>query len=171
MAKRSSSKTAEPGKVTTPLPTFGFQRFAFKNIVFSEVDQAPLAEGEPTPPRRVRTGLTAKVGLSDDGRTAQVQLTIDVTPDPRVQPYEIHVEIAGIFTTKDGTPEQLGLFCRQTGPTILFPFVRQMVHSLTTDGVYGPVLLKPVNLLSQLAPDKWVEQQAESADKAHEEKS
>jgi len=162
MAKQLTKKSRKPtSRAQADAPTFGFQRFAFKRIVFTELDKVPTPEGESVSSSTVKTIVNARVGLSTEG-IAEVQLSVDVVPDPHVQPYDIHVEIAGIFATRNGTPEQLADFCKMMGPTILFPFVRQMVNSLTTDGRYGRVLLRPVNLLSQLKQDGWTEMGASS---------
>jgi preprotein translocase subunit SecB len=65
------------------------------------------------------------------------------------------VTVAGIFSGENVTAELLNEFCRTAGPTILFPYVREIVHKLTADGAYGPIRLDPINVQAALATAEW----------------
>ncbi|PJC71304.1 MAG: protein-export chaperone SecB, partial [Zetaproteobacteria bacterium CG_4_8_14_3_um_filter_59_5] len=59
--------------------------------------------------------------------------------------FEVEVEHAGLFLLKNIPDEHilrvLGVDC----PTIIFPFTRQLVSQLTSDGGFMPLLLDPFN--------------------------
>jgi preprotein translocase subunit SecB len=93
-----------------------------------------------------------------DGR-GQVTLFVTVTPDPSRRPYEIQVEVCGRFRTENGSEEQLLNFCKKHAPAILFPYVRQLVHMLSSDGQHGRVRLHPMNLRGALEEDNWTVEQ------------
>lgn len=91
-------------------------------------------------------------------RRAEVTVTLDVMPDPRVKPYEIQVELAGLFATHDATEDELREFCQRVAPTILFPYIRQIVSNVTSDARFGRILLPPLNLHVLIAPDQWIKE-------------
>lgn len=163
--------TAQP-QPTPEAVTVAFNKFSVLNVVFHEVPRVPLADGEPIPQAYgMQLNLTAAVGINEN--IAEVRIAANVTPDPKVKPYNIHVEVIGVFSTKNGTPEQLGEFCRQVGPTILFPYIRELVHKTTQDGRYGEVRLNPMNVQQELNKNPWgvVEPESISSSIAPEQQS
>lgn len=48
-------------------------------------------------------------------------------------------------------PEHFAIFCRNSAPTILWPYVRQAASLLTSDGRYGPLRLDPISIAGLLA--------------------
>lgn len=86
---------------------------------------------------------------------AEVVLSATVTPDPRWMPYHVETDVAGTFIVTHGTQDHLVQFCKFGVPPILFPYVREMVHRLTTDGGYGAVRLDPMNIQQMLNASDW----------------
>jgi preprotein translocase subunit SecB len=84
-----------------------------------------------------------------------VTLQVVLLPDLKWQPYHVEVVVAGVFRADRLAPALFDEFCRRAVPSILFPYVRQIVHTLTTDGAFGPVRLNPINIQHLLATD-WV---------------
>ena len=101
--------------------------------------------------------MRAGVSLLSGGN-AEVKLGIALKSDPLVKPYEIELDVVGLFDTPNGTPEQLIDFCRSVAPNILFPYIRQVIDKTTSDGRYGEVRLDPANLSALLPADQWVEE-------------
>ena len=74
-----------------------------------------------------------------------------MTPDPKWHPYRIEVIVSGVFGSKDASPELFDQFCRSAAPSILFPYIRQIVHSVTADAIEGQLRLDPVNVQALVA--------------------
>jgi len=59
--------------------------------------------------------------------------------------FEIEVEHAAVFYLKNIDEEHLPVLLAVDCPTIIFPYTRQIISQLTTDGGFMPLLLEPVN--------------------------
>ena len=142
-------------------PTFNFTAFWIHQARLETAKQvAPGAEAIPPGTNLdINTTIQIRLEVAPDlpNRRAQVGLTFVVTPDPRRQPYQIEVHGYGQFAAnQEVTAEQLDEFCRTAAPTIMTPYLRQMVHSLTTDGMYGVVRLNPLNVAGMLEGQKAI---------------
>lgn len=164
MAQRTSPKAARPDqprevvRAETGAPAqFHFHQFGVVRALFQELPKVPLREGEQAT-QGLRTNLGAKVMVG--GGRAEVRLSVTLLPDPHAKPYEIQVEVVGNFSIENGTDEQLGAFCRINAPTILFPYVRELVSRISADGRYGPIRLNPTNVAAILKEDNWSSESA-----------
>lgn len=140
------SPDQEP-KAVAQTATFAFARLIVRKACFEQIDRVQPAPGEERPkqvPASINIGFGVQIG--QDGSEGQLTLTVNVAPDPKWHPYKIEVVVSGLFKSKDATSEVFDQFCKFTAPSILFPYVRQVVHSLTMDGVAGPIKLDPVNI-------------------------
>ncbi len=59
--------------------------------------------------------------------------------------FEVEVEQGGVFLLRNIPEEQLAPVLGIECPTILLPYVRQVISQLTTDGGFPPFLMEPVN--------------------------
>ncbi len=145
----ASSSTVAPGR-------FRLEKLAVRRAIFEEVPRQLGEPGDEPPQQRVvKLEITAQIEMNADALKAIVSLDVTVTPDPKWQPYRIRVTISGEFAGENVTLEVFEQFCRVAVPPILFPYVRQLVHSMTTDGAYGVVRVDPVNLIELLARSTW----------------
>ena len=157
--RKTESKNKAPETVpSTERPVFHFVRFNLLGLVFQQVPKATAAEGEQPPPQGwpVQLSVNAGIGVSEE-RVGQLRLTISIIPDPRVQPYNIVVDVIGTFSTQNGTLAQMTDFCRLAAPGILFPYVRQIIDRTTTDAPFGVVRLDPVNINQLVNQTPWGE--------------
>lgn len=99
--------------------------------------------------------MTATIAMRDDHEEAIVTLKIGITGDPKWMPYFVEVDVVGVFTCTAGFPKQFDSFTKVNAPTILFPYVREMVFRLTTDGPFGAIRLDPINVASVLGQNTW----------------
>ena len=85
---------------------------------------------------------TARFGTSDYEIT--LRATVTVTSGERTL-YLAEVSLAGLFEIsglpKDALPPVLGSYC----PSILFPYLREVVSDLSVRGGFPQLVLKPVN--------------------------
>ena len=166
-----------PPDVSTPAASsdtqsgahFLLDRLVVRRVRFNEIKRTKTPDPSEKRPAKVPYELTLqgaiKSGRTNDGRyQAVVTLLAIVTPDQKWQPYEIEVGVSGAFAGIGVSEEVFDQFCRVGVPPILFPWVRELVHRVTTDASFGPVLLNPVNL-SQLAEQaEWTTVASEAND-------
>ena len=70
----------------------------------------------------------------------------------------VEAQQAGIFTVQGSTPEMLDMMLEAACPTVLYPFLRETIASLTAKGGFPQFLLGPVNFDAMYLQNK--EQQA-----------
>jgi preprotein translocase subunit SecB len=73
---------------------------------------------------------------------------IVIASPAKPEPVSLEISIAGRFE-QDLSAPNMGLdeFCRVNGPTLLMPFVRELVLNLTVRSRHGPVILPPINVV------------------------
>jgi preprotein translocase subunit SecB len=78
---------------------------------------------------------------------------LTITPPPNEKPIRIKVVFSAILAP---SPEldlrSLLSYAGSQGARLLFPYMREMVASLTMRGIFGPILLAPV-ILGSLVPE------------------
>jgi preprotein translocase subunit SecB len=76
----------------------------------------------------------------------EVLLGIGLAPT-RGRPEEVNVTVCGVFRVL-GKATSVGVrdFVRLQGPAILMPFAREAIGSLTGRGLFGQLLLPPINM-------------------------
>jgi len=131
-------------------PIFRMQKMYTKDLSF-ENPNAPnvyLLQQKKEPTVEVNLKLN-NTKIDDDHWEVAIQITakISVKEDKKVM-FIIEVEHAGVFLLKN-IPEEhhqmiLGVDC----PTLLFPFTRQIVSQVSTDGGFAPFLMEPVNFMA-----------------------
>jgi preprotein translocase subunit SecB len=134
---------------------FEFVRLAITKAIFEFLGSSAYQTTEKPAVVGINIEVGASVQLSMDRTGAFVTLDIKVTPDQQWQPYRLEVTIAAAFRAQDSSPEDLLTFCRVAAPSILFPYVREIVHRLTMDAPDGPVRLNPMNISQLLNQTEW----------------
>src|SRR5687768_945346 len=106
--------------------------------------------------------MVPKAGIEIDHDKLKAELTLGfkITADPKKQPYVVEVTIRGRFAIKTGTVEHLEQFAKSGAASVLFPFVRQMIYTVTRDAMWGPLLINPINLQAVL---RWQDETPQNA--------
>jgi preprotein translocase subunit SecB len=90
--------------------------------------------------------LETKMGTNPEGTGGIVTVTVR-TRDEDNPIYRFAIEMAALIeedpATKNMKPEA---YLATSGGALLYPFVREIVASLTWKGRFGPIWLKPVNM-------------------------
>jgi len=156
MARKKSVKVAEKATAVNapavePRPVgVRFDRVITQLLQFEELTLPDGVLPTPAPGGRTSVQLRLKVAIStpDDGAfdSALVFFDSEIFPDPAHQPYKIRVVLGGVFSHVELPQEEFLDFCRRSGPTIMFPYLRAAVSGLTADAQFGPVRIDPVNL-------------------------
>ena len=127
---------------------FGTQNIYVKDISF-ETPNSPqifMEQGQP----KTELEMSIKINkLSEDVYEVILNITVTVKVEEKTA-YLIEVHQAGIFTIKDFDDDKLSHMLHVYCPTILFPFARETIFSLVTQGGFQPLwrggfLLLPVN--------------------------
>ncbi len=124
-------------------PQFEIQRIFVKDISY-EAPNTPQTFTEEWKPE-VQLNLETKSNrIQDNVHEVVLSVTATVTSNKK-SAFLIEVHQAGIFLISNVPSEQLhqmlGSFC----PTILFPYVREVISDIVVRGGFPQLLLAPVN--------------------------
>jgi preprotein translocase subunit SecB len=132
---------------------------ALRSLAYREVGPQPRLRPDQQPQRiNLDLELTGELRLHNqpDGRPPAVELSLKAVarPDVAIKPIEVEVQLSAVFTRVDPTSfDDLLRFTNAAGARLLFPYLREIVSSVTSRGLYGPVLIDPVTVES-LMPDE-----------------
>lgn len=83
----------------------------------------------------------------------ELQCAATVRPAPTAKPVEIDLTMAALFSAnQDVTTRQLLGYVSQNGGRLMFPYIREMVSSVSGRGIFGPIFMDPV-VLGALLPE------------------
>lgn len=98
-----------------------------------------------------------ELGINPESLQAQIILEGRITSAEEPRVFEIFFKIVGMFTySSEYTPEIVGQFLQQGGLSILLPFARELVLSLSTRLHLPPIVLSLVQLA---APTETLKEQ------------
>jgi preprotein translocase subunit SecB len=122
---------------------FQIQKLYTKDVSF-EVPSAPQIFQE-TGQADVKMSLAQKVeDLGDNLK--EVSLTVTVTASiGEKTAYLVEVAQAGIFMVSGFNEQSAHAVVNTMCPNVLFPYARQVIASIVTDGGFPPLVLQPVN--------------------------
>ena len=124
-------------------PEFLIQRLYIKDASF-ESPSAPGVFRENVQPAINLNIHTASSVL--ENKVHEVVLTATITASQQERHiFVIEVKQAGIFTINNIPAENMGGILGVTCPTILFPYLREVVTSLASSGGFPNFYLSPVN--------------------------
>ena len=127
----------------TSAPVFSLDKIYVKDISL-ELPNAPkifLSREQPN----IELNLSFNTEKVDDGVYQTVLHAVVNAKVDNEQMFLIEVDQAGIFQMRNIPNDQIDLLQNIECPTILFPYLRELVGDLTTRAGFMPVLLAPVN--------------------------
>ena len=138
---------------------FHFDRIYLKDASF-ESPWCPQIFSEPDYNPKIDVQLhISHQALDQEQGVFEVVLKVTVTATTSAQPaFLIEVQEAGIFTITGLNQQQRERALEAACPNALFPFVREHVNYLVTQGGFPSLLLQPVNF------DTMYEQKKASGD-------
>lgn len=81
-----------------------------------------------------------------DGKTAAIKIQVRTTNDEESL-YRFTVELVAIAIVVEGRENLSPLeYLKRSGPTTVYPFVREAVANVTGRGRFGPIYLSPLNV-------------------------
>jgi len=151
--------------VDADTPIFQVQKLYVKDVSF-ENPNAPQIFIES----KNQLNIEMNLGLNNqkiDNENWEVALKASVIAHDKVSEklvFEVEVEYAGVFLIRNIPGEHINGLLGVDCPTILFPYMRQIVSQLTVDGGFMPFLMEPINF--RVAYENNLQQQAKEAEQA-----
>lgn len=114
-----------------------------------EHGQDPLVvPAQPMPLPELKTKIEVRGGHSEDESQAFVHVIVSTVEDEN-SIYRFRVEMLGLLVREKDAPNlALGEYVSKGGAALMFPFLREAVANITGRGRFGPIWLKPVNMLA-----------------------
>lgn len=131
-------------------PVFRMQKMYIKDLSFENPNSPGvyLIQQKQEPAVEVNLKLNNKK-IDDDHWEVSVQITAKIlTKDDDKVMFIIEIEHAGVFLLKNIPEEHIQMILGVDCPTLLFPFTRQIVSQVSTDGGFAPFLMEPVNFMA-----------------------
>lgn len=142
-------------EATPPQAQFQILNLVVTKAIYEFLGVAAPQDKERPVVLNVGIEISASAQIAKDGTAAFVKLDTKVLPDQEWQPYRIEVGIGAAFSSQGGTADDLLKFCQIVVPSILFPYIRETVHRLTSDAPNGPVRLNPMYISQLLNQTDW----------------
>jgi preprotein translocase subunit SecB len=125
---------------------FNVEKIYTKDVSFENPNSPQVFLAANTDPK---VELKLNIGnrqIDDDHWEVSLKVSILTrsSKDDRVM-FEIEVEQAAVFLLKNIPVEHLPVLLGVDCPSIIFPYTRQIVSQLTSDGGFSPLLLAPFN--------------------------
>ncbi len=132
-------------------PVFRMQKMYTKDLSFEN----PNAPAVYITPQKLEPSVEVNLQLNnkkidDDHWEVLLKITAKISTkgdDSKVM-FILEIEHAGIFLLKNIPEEHMPMILGVDCPTLLFPFTRQIVSQVSTDGGFAPFLMEPVNFMA-----------------------
>lgn len=142
------------------LSRLAVQKIYIKDLSFESPNSPAIFMQSGKPDIDIQMHTAAK---TVDKEVHEVVLTITVSAKSEDKTlFLVEIQQAGIFAIQNVEQEQLAPVLGIDCPSILFPYARQMISELTTQGGFPPLLMAPVNFDAVFR--QHVEQQTEQPD-------
>lgn len=122
---------------------FALQRIYLKDVSF-ESPASPKVFTQPWQPQARVEVDTRAARLPDDRYEVVITLTLTAQQDNKTV-LLIEVQQAGLFWIAGFDESTLPQVLHVTCPTMIFPYLRETVDSLSLKGSFPPVLLAPID--------------------------
>ncbi len=126
-------------------PEFRMQKMYLKDFSFENPNAPELFIQQTEPKVQVNLQLRNKT-VDDDHYEVSIEVTAKVTTkDEEKVMFIIEIEHAAIYLMKNIPEEHLEMVLAVDCPTLLFPFTRQIISQVSTDGGFVPFQMEPIN--------------------------
>jgi len=155
---------AEKKEETKENPVFRMQKMYTKDLSFEN----PNAPAVYITPQKLEPAVEVNLKLNnkkmdDEHWEVAIQITAKIsTKDDNKVMFILEIEHAGVFLLKNIPEEHMQMILAVDCPTLLFPFTRQIVSQVSTDGGFAPFLMEPVNFMALFQNAKKKKEEAEN---------
>ncbi|PCH85288.1 MAG: protein-export chaperone SecB [Piscirickettsiaceae bacterium] len=143
---------------STPEKQFAIQKLYIKDISF-ESPEAPMVFTEKWEPH-VDLNLSTKTNKAPQNLyETSITITVTVKNNDKTA-YLVEATQVGIFGVSGFSDQEMGPLLGSFCPSVLFPYLREVISDLVTKAGFPQMLLNPVNF------DALYSQQIQKVDKA-----
>lgn len=142
MSKTPSDVGGDP-RPAPPEGNFTIKKIYCKDISF-ETPNSPAVFQTAWKPQADVDLMTEAKSISPDEYEVVLMVSVTVNVDGKTA-FLAEVKHAGIFSITGLTSEELGPTLGSACPSILFPYIREVVSDLVIRGGFPPFILAPVN--------------------------
>jgi len=133
---------------------FRLQKVFVKDLSFSNPSAPEVFLQKQKPYVDVKIGRSDRQ-LPDDHSFVTISANVTVKDGRDGETiYSIAAELSGVFLVKNLPAKDLPLILEVECPNILFPYLRQAVSQVSTDGGFTPFLLEPFNFMTLYQQEK-----------------
>ena len=126
-------------------PEFRMQKMYLKDFSFENPNAPELFIQQTEPKVQVNLQLRNKT-VDEDHYEVSIEVTAKVTTkDEEKVMFIIEIEHAAIYLMKNIPEEHLEMVLAVDCPTLLFPFTRQIISQVSTDGGFVPFKMEHIN--------------------------
>lgn len=130
----------------TKQPGIRIAQIFLERAVFEH--RADMLEFPPTTAVEADVDLGLNAGLTADGKKARIQLTV-ASKDEKDPLYRFSFLMTALVEAEEGQENfPLTDYVRMHAWGMLLPFVRELVANITSRGRFGPLWIKPINLVA-----------------------
>ncbi len=134
---------AENPKSNTEEREFAIQRLYLKDLSFETPEAPTIFKKQWQPELNLDLQTTSSV-LEENVYEVILAATVTVASETKTA-FLVEVKYAGIFTIAKFPEEQLGALLGSVCPSILFPYLREIVSDTVNRGSFPQLILAPVN--------------------------
>ena len=139
----SQQDEANPTEAAAGSKQFAIQKLYIKDISF-ESPSSPMIFTEKWEPS-VDLNLTTSAEVAPQNLSeVSITVTVTVKNNDKVA-YLVEATQVGIFGINGFSKEEIGPLLGSFCPSVLFPYLREVISSLVSKGGFPPLLLTPVN--------------------------
>ncbi|MDC7124994.1 MAG: protein-export chaperone SecB [Spirochaetales bacterium] len=120
-------------------PGINFNNIILKDLNFSRNTDCILKP-------QLKVDLDAKNNISEDKNNLNVELTIEISEEEN-NSFHISCTMVGEFSVSEGTENMdLESFSKVNAVSLMIPYLREVISSVTTRSGLKPVILPPINV-------------------------
>ncbi len=143
MSEENTQNPAAGSNGKAPRREMAIQKIYLKDASFEAPSTPEIFRGKWQPSINVDLD-TRTTPMDDSVHEVVLRLTITAKQDDKTA-FLVEITQAGIFSIKGAEKAELGPILGSYCPATLFPFARQVVNELVTQGGFPQLLLSPVN--------------------------
>ena len=133
----------DAGAQAGDMPQVGILAQYVKDLSFENPSAPAVFQWQGQPQMDVQVNIGAQAVGND---VHEVQLKIDVAANTdQGTAFRAELLYAGLFALRNVPVEQVQPFLLAEGPRLLFPFARQIIADVVTNGGFPPLLLDPID--------------------------
>lgn len=163
-----TEENKNPEAASQEAPTgiqFAVQRIYLKDLSF-EAPNGLIAPNKAQP--KVNQDLNTQVNrVGEDLYEVVLNVTVSVKVEEDKTAFLVEVHQAGLFVVKGAEGQQLQHMLTTACPTILFPYVREIIDSTAVRGGFPPLALPPINFDALFARAMNEAKQKQEAEATH----